>query len=365
MWHNSIMSSAPAHPSVHDNLTTLGEEVPLRDVGKALRALWADESAGKTRASLLNFAIYCEDMSTVEQNTAALRTITVEHACRSMLILNDRGAKPSKTTRCWVTAHCQLYDGRRSVCCEQISFLLPDGSADSLRSVLFSHLESDLPLVLWWQGELAGKLDESFYSVLNGLVVDSSEWQNPRATLEQLLVARQSRSARFSLTDLSWMRSHTLRLTLAAAFQNAALLKALPSMDKLQITYHPGHRTGASLLAAWLGTQLDVTLEGSEGKFVFHRKNGTTLSIELTEGSNEGCPFRELTLSGPEAAVTVSRCVGSGFVHAITRIGDTVSDDVQPAVCDTDSDLIVDQLSRLGGTTRYFETLPLFLKMLA
>ena len=49
----------------------LGQEVPLPQVTKALRALWADE-AGKTRASLMNFVIYSEDPTSLERNTQLL-----------------------------------------------------------------------------------------------------------------------------------------------------------------------------------------------------------------------------------------------------------------------------------------------------
>jgi len=341
----------------------LGEEVPLAKLEKTVRTLWADESgAGKTRASLMNFAIYSEDLSSLEKNTQLLAGITREHSCRALLILNDPGAA-TMSTRAWITAHCQLYDGKRSVCCEQLSFLLEGGGADRVRNVVFSNLESDLPLVLWWQGELTDRLDERFCSVLDGLIVDSSQWRDAAASLRRILAARESRKTHFTLGDLSWMRSHVMRVTLAAAFQNRTLLAALPAMTSLRVTHAPGSRAAALLVAAWVGKQLDASLTRAGSRMAFERKNAEPLQIELEVGEANGCPLQALALSGPGVSVSVTRECGSGFVYARTSQGGAEREEVQPTPHDNDADLIVEQLSRFGGTTRYFEALPLFLQM--
>ena len=341
----------------------LGEEVPLRQVDKAVRTLWATDADGKTRASLMNFAIYSEDASSLEKNTRLLADITREHSCRALLILNDPGAAEFGT-RAWVTAHCQLLDGKRSVCCEQISFLVAGGHADSVQNVLFSNVESDLPLVLWWQGELTERLDERLYSVIEGLIVDSSTWSDPGKGLRHLMQVRKGRTARFSLSDLSWMRSHVMRLTLAAAFQNATLLAALPQMHSLRIVHAPANRSGALLLAAWVGTQVGARLAVRDGRLFFVRPGGEDMEVILEAGPDGGCPLHSLQLCGVDTSVRVSRDGASSFVHAITQRCGKERAEIQPALRNDDADLIVDQLSRLGGTTRYFETVPLFLEML-
>src|SRR5688572_25838842 len=133
-----------------DSLAILGQEVPLGRVDKALKELWGADNA-RTKASLMNFAIYSEDPSSLEKNTALLAEITQEHACRGLLILALPGKGTSKA-RAWITAHCQLHEGHKSVCSEQISFVLEGGNLDQVRNIVFAHLDSDLPLVCWWQG---------------------------------------------------------------------------------------------------------------------------------------------------------------------------------------------------------------------
>jgi glucose-6-phosphate dehydrogenase assembly protein OpcA len=340
------------------NTTILGQEVPMSQVTKALHDLWADES-GKTRASLMNLAIYSEDPSSLERNTTLLGELTREHSCRALLILNVPGEAKAES-RAWVTAHCQLYDGKRAVCCEQLSFVIEGGTASQVRNTVFAHLDSDLPLVVWWQGELTDRLDERFLSVIDGLIVDSSQWSQPGPSLHRLFDARAGRTSRFHLTDLAWMRSHSMRTSFANACQDAVMLASLPRMNRLSITHGAGHRMSAMMFVAWVGTQLKARL--GEG-MVLERKDGVTIQVEVHEGQGT-CPLLGIELGNSEVKISIQREPSSSFVHASLVHPQRESETVQPADCTSDAELIGDQLSRLGGSTRYFEIKPLLLQML-
>ncbi len=342
------------------NTAILGQEVPIAKVQKALRDLWADES-GKTRASLMNFAIYSEDPASLGQNTTLLAALTQEHSCRALLILNCPGAASTQPTA-WVTAHCQLYDGKRSVCCEQLSFVMEGGNADQVRNTVFAHLDSDLPLVVWWQGENTERLDERFLSVIDSLFIDSSKSAQPGTYLRHVLEMRMNPTARFTLNDLAWMRSHFMRTALASAFQNAVVVADLPKFNRLQITHGAGHRMSALMLAAWIGTQLKGKLTRGPG-LKLERQGGSSLEVEIIQGEHS-CPLQALQFSSPEAVITVRRDPNSSFVHANVEHPHCQRDDVQPADHNADADLIGEQLSRLGGMTRYYEMMPLLLAML-
>ncbi len=341
--------------------TVLGQEVPLNRIDSALRELWADEDAGKTRASLMNVAIYTEDSGSLERNTQLLGEITQQHSCRSLLIVNVPGAaKPG--ARAWITAHCQLYDGKRSVCCEQISMVMEGGNADSIRNFVFSHLDSDLPLTVWWQGELTDRLDERFYSVIDSLIIDSSKWADPAASLERVLAAQGARTARFDLSDLAWMRSHFLRMALAASCHDAVVRSDLSKLDHLTIAHGKGHRMSALMLAAWIGTQLKCRLAVGKG-LRLERYNGSTIEVSISEGDGQ-CPLQSLQLSGPGVAISICRDPQSCFVRSRMEHEHHQRDEVQPADLSDDGDLIAEQMSRLGGTTLYFSMLPLLREML-
>ena len=349
--------------SSEPNLDTavLGQEVPLNRVDQALRELWSDEDTSKTRASLMNVAIYSEDANSLERNTRLLGEITQQHSCRSLLIVNVPDA-PKHTARAWVTAHCQLYDGKRSVCCEQLSFMMEGGTADSIRNFVFAHLDSDLPLTVWWQGELTERLDERFYSVIDSLIIDSSQWADPGASLRRVLAARDSRTSRFTLSDLSWMRSRFMRLALAGSCHDAMVLAELPKVNALKITHGIGHRMSALMLAAWIGTQLDCRLAKGAGLH-FERYGGATIDVTLVQ-SESTCPLQALELTGPDVAISNCRDPQSCFIRSKMDHAHHQRDEVQPAGNSDDGDLIADQMGRLGGTTLYFEMLPLLQAML-
>lgn len=342
------------------NTTMLGQQVPIAKVYKALRELWADET-GRTRASLMNFAIYSEDPVSLEQNTLMLDALTQEHSCRALLVLNCPGATPATPTA-WVTAHCQLSNGRRSVCCEQLSFVMEGGSADQVRNTVFAHLDSDLPLVVWWQGECIDRLDERFVSVIDSLFIDSSKSARPVAYLKKLLELRMTPTARFSLSDLAWMRSHFMRTALASAFQSRVIVADLPKFNRLNIVHGEGHQISAQMLAAWIGTQLKCVLGNGPG-ITLCRPDGTAIEVVIEAGAS-ACALQVLRFSGPDITITVERVPSSSFVHAKIDHPLCQRDDVQPADLDSDADLIAEQLSRLGGTTRYFEMMPLLLALL-
>ena len=348
----------PASPAL--NTSVLGQEVPVARVVSALRELWSDESA-KMRASLMNFAIYSEDPSSLEHNTLLLSELTREHSCRALLILNVPGeAKPQ--VRAWVTAHCQLSNGQKSVCCEQLSFVIEGGNADQVRNTIFAHLDSDLPLVVWWQGELTERLDERFLSVIDALVIDSNQWSDPAQSLRQMMEARAGRTSRFSVSDLTWMRTRCLRLTLAAVFQSAPLLADLPKLNHLVIHHAKGHRLGGLIIAAWMGTQLNCQAGKGPGIRLV-REGGADIEVELHEAEGT-CAVQGLELSGPGISIRIRRDPVSGLSHTTVEHPSIRQEMVHPVPASTEVDMISEQLSRLGGTTRYFESAPLLLSLL-
>ena len=342
------------------NTSVLGQEVPVARVVSALRELWSDESA-KMRASLMNFAIYSEDPSSLEHNTLLLSELTREHSCRALLILNIPGERQPHL-RAWVTAHCQLSNGQKSVCCEQLSFVIEGGNADQVRNTIFAHLDSDLPLVVWWQGELTERLDERFLSVIDALIIDSSQWSSPAQSLRQMMEARAGRTSRFSLSDLTWMRTRCLRLTLAAAFQSAPLLADLPKLNRVVVHHAKGHRLGGLMIAAWMGTQLHCQVGQGQGIRLV-REAGEDIAVELHE-ANGSCAIQGLELSGPGISIRIRRDPVSGLSHTMIDHPSIHQETVHPVPANTEVDMIGEQLSRLGGTTRYFETTPLLLALL-
>ena len=348
--------------SITLNTASLGQEVALGRVDKALKELWGKDEA-RTKASLMNFAIYSEDPTSLERNTQLLGEITQEHACRGLLILVlPTDSKPN--ARAWITAHCQLYEGHKSVCSEQVSFVLEGGNMGQVRNIVFAHLDSDLPLVTWWQGDLTENFDERFYSVMDLLFVDSATWANAAQDFAKLKAAQAERTAKFRIYDLSWLRSHLLRTALASCFSDAVALAELRKVKSVEVTYSPGQRMSALLLAAWIGVRLKCSCEAKDGKIVLIQPEGQRMEVVLTESSGTEA-IQRITLKSDDASFCVSRDCGAAYVCTKVIIGDRQHDQMLPADLVTDAALVSEQLSRLGGQSLYHQVVPILCEMLS
>ncbi|MEY2498112.1 MAG: hypothetical protein QOD12_1668, partial [Verrucomicrobiota bacterium] len=121
-------------------------------IDRQLKNLWDESGGAMTRASLINLAIYSEAPGSLAANTELIAKITENHACRAIVIGANPAAKENRV-EAWISAHCHVSSaGSKQVCSEQLSFLVEGASTALLSNIVFSHLDSDLPLYLWWQG---------------------------------------------------------------------------------------------------------------------------------------------------------------------------------------------------------------------
>ena len=336
-------------------LSSLGMEVPLPKIDRALRELWETDNA-KTRASLMNFAIYSEDITSMERNNQLLERITADHACRALHIVCLPAAQPQRA-RAWINALCRPYQSGKMVCSEQITFVLEGGDDSLVQNIVFAHLDSDLPLVVWWQGDLTHNFQERFYSRIQLLIVDSSTWTNPAAEFARICEARGEAPYLFDVRDLSWTRSHFMRTALANCFQDARARELLPQIAKIEVTHAPDHRCAAVLLASWLAQRLGAQPAEPAKGVSFVKPDGGSICVELHE-CGAGCALRELTVSGQGICVRISRDSASPFVHTCATCEGHSHQEVLPADVVTDADLVSEQLSRAGGNTHYASLLP-------
>jgi len=349
----------------------LGREVPVGSIDKELHRLWAEDDA-RTNASLVNLAVYSEEPGSLERNSEVIRELTVEHACRAILIDIDRAA-PGTSLRAWITAHCHLAHGHKSVCCEQLAFELKGRATGRLRNTVFAHLNSDLPLILWWQGELTPNFEERLYSLVDRFVFDSAEWQDPAASFARMSEMVES-SKRLVIQDLSWTRSFHFRVSIAALFDDPVAQRALPSIEAVEIVHHPDHRGAALLLLAWLAVQakwrdgLELDLadarrdDGVEG-FSFEHASGAAVRATLRADADSPA-LGVLRLQAREVTVEVLReAECCRLLRRLEAPGHTTESHA-PSDPDRSAALIGEQLSRGGKNSLYRKILPRFLQLL-
>lgn len=350
----------------------LGIPVEVSAIDGELKKLWeADEAS--TNASLMNFLVYTEDPTQLTANSEMIQGLTQEHACRAVLIAMNRKA-PEPSVKAWITAHCHLAHGKKSVCSEQISFLLSGKSFGRLRNTVFAHLNSDLPLVFWWQGEISDLFEERLYSTLDRFIFDSSTWENPKDGFAKLTEAREQTSDHMVTQDLAWTRSFHYRLALAGLFDDPVAERAFPELEKVTIRAQRSQRTSALQLLAWVaemakwkdGLELGLAAEKNEEEgesFLFESKGGRNVVAKVI-WDDEGAPISLLSVEAPGVEVKVSREKGNAHLcQAICTDGHCLYVS-GPADADEPEGLVADQLSRGGKNSLFLRVLPRFLEML-
>ena len=252
---------------------TRGMPVEVAQVNRSLKALWEQEGDVLTKASLINFAVYSEATDALTVNTQLMEQITREHACRVILLAANPAASKQRV-QAWISAHCHVTRaGARQVCCEQIAFLLDGGDPDVMRNILFSHLDSDLPLYLWWQGQLSDRLDQQLWSLVDRFLFDSYSWREPAQQMRILRTSVASASSRCVLCDLNWRRLIYLRLALAQLFDHPWAGRDTHRIRSLEVTHNPENWTTAVLLISWFACQFGWELE-EKGDFEYEFKSG-------------------------------------------------------------------------------------------
>ena len=345
-------------------LSFLGKPVELGRIDGELRALWETDEAS-SKASLINFALYNENPDALATNHEMVARLTREHACRALLIAVDR-SKTAPAARAWITAHCQLKNGDRAICSEQVAFLIDAGGAEMIRNVVFAHLDSDLPLVFWWQGDFSDAFEDRLYSIIDRLIIDSGSWQrDPAAQFARLEKAYQDPSSRFVVNDISWSRSYHMRQGLAHCFDDLPSRSCLSKINRLNLVVSDNRRTAGLMLVAWIAARLARGIEHVGDAIQLVAGDQQTIEVEVGTDSQPGCCIRSLALTGPKCRFHLHHDHGSSHLRIEAETPDHDMRHVIPADHDDEVDLVSEQLQRAGINRLYFEMIPALRKLLA
>jgi len=285
---------------------SLGVPVDMGKIDQELKKLWQQSEGAVTRASLVNLAVYSEAPGSLEKNTQLIAKITENHACRAIVIGADCKAKQDRVGA-WISAHCHISRaGSKQICSEQISFLLEGPCTKLLPSIVFSHLDSDLPFYLWWQGEFHEPMDPQLWAWVDRVIYDSQTWKDFGAQMRLVESAQQEAKQRIVLCDLNWTRLDKVRFALAQFFDHPASHHHFATIDGARIDFAPGFKSTAVLFAGWLSAQLNWRADEAktEHKLCFVGPSQRKIDIELRECAGE--PISEIALNSREIEFLVA-----------------------------------------------------------
>ncbi|MFM8982049.1 MAG: glucose-6-phosphate dehydrogenase assembly protein OpcA [Spartobacteria bacterium] len=333
----------------------LGLPVEIGRIDKELGKLWDSSDDTKTRASLINFVIHTGDPAALKADTEIISTIAAKHACRAILIFSNPSA-PTPGAQAWINAHChQTGKGDRQLCSEQITFRLDGESAHALPNIVFSHLDSDLPLCLWWQGELPEPLNETLWAWVDRLIYDSAVWKNPTHEFSMLRHLSAGKRKGTILCDLNCTRLQPWRYALASLFDHAAAFPKLARVESIEIDLnHHNSRTSALLLLGWFACQLNWTASESDNEFL--TADGRKVAFTIRENGSHGRNSALIRCEGAEFELLLE--AESDFFEAAIRIPGTVeSRQILPATRRNTTDTLLAELSRAGRHPLYTKSL--------
>ena len=329
---------------------SLGLPVAIDRIDRELKKLWSEGEGAMTRASLMNLAVYSEEPESLTHNTRLLARITENHACRAIVIGADPRAKNDRM-EAWISAHCHLSRaGTKRVCSEQISFLLEGAMVKLLPSIVFSQLDSDLPLYLWWQSEFAEPMDPQLWSWIDRLIYDSQSWRDFNAQIRLVEMAQREAKQRIVLCDLNWTRLVHFRLAFAQFFDHPGSHHHFREIKNGSIIFGNGFRSTAILFVGWLAAQLgwEIRSEKNAGPIELGNSDGETVRIQLQEKGDDA-PIASFTAQshGIEFQVTQADC-GDLLEVCRSKLGEVPARQVLPSSENDPVKLMSEELMRGG-----------------
>jgi len=328
---------------------SLGRQVELDKIDSELKELWAQTEGAMTRASLVNLAVYSEVPGSLEENTQLIAKIAENHACRAIVIGADCKAKTNRL-EAWISAHCHVSRmGSQQICSEQISFLLEGPCTSLLPSIVFSHLDSDLPFYLWWQSEFREPMDPQLWAWVDRVIYDSQTWKDFPEQMRLVESAQKEAKQRIVLCDLNWTRLDEVRFALAQFFDHPTSHHHFAKMRNARIDFAPGFRSTAVLFAGWLAAQLHWSVEKAirNNALRFFDSSGHKIDIELRERADE--PIGQVVLNSREVEFVVSRAKCGDLLEVSRgKPGEKRMPQLMPAGSNDPVTLMTEELMRGG-----------------
>jgi glucose-6-phosphate dehydrogenase assembly protein OpcA len=266
-------------PDAMTDLFLAGQGIPVEpgQVETELSKLWgpAAEQAGGpelenphvTRIALANLVVECL-AGGCESLCGVLETVIAQFPCRAIVL---RGSDDSqRRIAAEVSALCHLpAPGLPQVCSERIVLRAGPNAVDLLPGAVRPLLEAELPMVLWWTGDL--RPHEALFRDLadecSRLILDLPD---PSADVEALRLGLDPEVCPFS-RDVAWFGLARWRELVAQFFDPGCARESLGRIDTVHITaFAPASQSGrtpriAVWLAAWLAGQLDWKPQGRPG----------------------------------------------------------------------------------------------------
>jgi glucose-6-phosphate dehydrogenase assembly protein OpcA len=233
-------------PQANVNTSVVMKGVDAPKLERELSQMWAEmsapkdggQTAGVTRACVLNLVVYTESGEERDEVNALLEEVTARHPCRAIVLVVNREATESRLDA-YVSTRCSTQHSAKQICCEQITIEADGAVVDTATTAVMPLLVPDVPVFLWWKDipHYEDKLFNQLSKMAERVVIDSAAFDHPHQ--DMLKLAQILESGKLRLSDLNWGRLTSWRTLVASFWDVADYRESLAEIERIQIEYDP------------------------------------------------------------------------------------------------------------------------------
>jgi hypothetical protein len=233
-------------------------------VERELARLWEDEAkkSGTARVELLTLVALVSEPGLLQRAQGVITEVVRKVPSRTIVAVWKDGPRPA------ITAEVALHKAPGGAACGDAITLEAIGDAREWLPGNADRLAlSDLPVCIWWVGDLPDHDDLFDRMVLNADVVIVNSQEMDLRDLEKLASIATRGGGRYAIADLAWARLRWVQDLVARFFDDEQARAHLAGLQRIEIDFSPrdGEKDATStlcgLLFGWLAHVLKLPTE--------------------------------------------------------------------------------------------------------
>ena len=364
------------HPPTPDSPPLTPEYLPLdaRAIESEVARLWREAAeraaGGLVRTSSQTVLVMAIDPGQRARVESVLAEAPSLHPCRVILV-GDGASEP----RAAVSAFCRPpTDGRGPACWEEIDLGGARTARDRIMSAARALVIPNLPVQVWWPGEIdfGSALFEQTVEIGDRVIVDSAQFADPLKALPALADRAEEEHGAVGFADLAWRRIEPWRMLLAQFFDPPQDRQLLNYIEAVLVRYHrSGPRTGgglaeALLLVGWLAGRLGwsppaAPLGNRDVEHALFDDGGRVVRVELRRVTSAPQPDDlvsvELQAALDERTATYRVTRRGETATTVAEVHGTRREAIVPLATPSDAALLERELAAFGRDRIYEEAL--------
>jgi glucose-6-phosphate dehydrogenase assembly protein OpcA len=284
------------------------DEVTVAHLTNELGRLWAhvteqvEQAAGHppVHTSILTLVIVARGASELRTATTTLHELAENQPSRAVVIEITRAGGQLGAD---LSAHCKLQDPSRPTCYDVIQLRAPHDQLQALPSLLEPLQLPDIPVFLWWVGEVDFDAPEftRLTRMSERMIIDSASFEDASTALLDYARYMRANEANCTVTELNWARSTSWRELIAQSFDHPVTRPLLDAVQHIEIDYDTVAEAQALLLVGWIGSRLGWTpvaarRSGATMSLTARNRAGAAVNMDLNRQSSAGVGLRAVRL---------------------------------------------------------------------